>query len=126
MNKLRKYLSLIFAGTCLICLWLDCRRILRTVHRYNEYFTIRGLSITALYTILAIIYGLAWWTVWKGKSSGRGWGIAASLIYIPVSLWGIIFFAQPLWGSEGIAMAAGIAGLVAFLWPVGGLAPKGK
>jgi predicted permease len=89
---------------------------LRTVHQYNEYFTIRGLLITALYIILAIIYGLAWWTVWKRKPSGRGWGIAASLIYIPVSLWGIIFFAQPFWGFEGVAMAVGIAGLVAFLW----------
>jgi hypothetical protein len=122
MYKFRKYLSLIFAATCLISLQLDFRRIFRTVHRYNEYFSIRGLSITALYTFLAIIYGMAWWTVWNGKPSGRGLGIAASVIYIPVSLWGIIFFAQPIWGFEGVVLAVGIAGLVAFLWSGGRVA----
>ncbi len=73
------------------------------------------LFITALFTIAVIIYGLAWWTVWKKKPSGRGWGIVASLIYLPVSLSGIIFFAQPLLGYEGIVLALGVAGMVAFV-----------
>ena len=43
------------------------------------------------------------------------WGIVASLIYLPISLSGIIFFAHPLPGYEGIVLIPGIAGLVAFV-----------
>ncbi len=71
--------------------------------------------VIALFTLAVIVYGVAWWTVWKKKRSGRAWGIVASLIYVPVSLLGIIFFAQPLLGYEGIVLFLGIAGLIAFV-----------
>jgi hypothetical protein len=71
--------------------------------------------IPALFTIAVIVYGLAWWTVWKEKRWGGGWGIVASLIYILVSLVRIIFFAQPILGYEGIVLSLGIAGLFAFV-----------
>jgi len=43
------------------------------------------------------------------------WGIVASLIYLPIPLSGIIFFAHPLPGYEGIVLVPGIAGLVTFV-----------
>jgi Peptidase family M50 len=59
--------------------------------------------------------------VWKGKPSARGWGIAASLINILISLLPIIFSARSLWAGFaavltgfGLVLAVGVAGLVAF------------
>jgi len=70
---------------------------------------------------LAAVFGVAWWTVWKGKPSARGWGIAASLFYILVSLLPIIFFSRSVWAGVGVVLtnfglvlAIGVAGLVAF------------
>jgi hypothetical protein len=74
-----------------------------------------GLLIPALLIPVVILYGFAWWTVWNEKPSGRGWGIVASLIYIAVSLLGIKFSAQPLFGFQGIILALGVTGLVAFV-----------
>ena len=76
---------------------------------------IPNVLIPALFTLAIILYGLAWWTVWKKKPSGRSWGIVASLLYIAVSLLGIKFAAQPLLGYEGIILALGVTGLVAFV-----------
>ena len=76
---------------------------------------IRSLLVTAFLAIAVILYALAWWTVWKEKPSGRGWGIVASLIYLSVSLSGILLFARPLLGYEGILLALGAAGLFAFV-----------
>jgi Peptidase family M50 len=53
---------------------------------------------------LAVIFGMAWWTVPKGVSS-RVWAIAASLLNVSM-----ILVSRPMW----LATAAGITGLCVF------------
>jgi hypothetical protein len=55
--------------------------------------------------VLAAIFGMAWWTLPKGKTSSRVWAITASLLNVP-----LFWIGQPMW----IATAAGIAGLYVF------------
>jgi hypothetical protein len=54
---------------------------------------------------LAAIFGMAWWTLPKGKTSSRVWAITASLLNIP-----LFWIGRPIW----ISTAAGIAGLCVF------------
>lgn len=54
---------------------------------------------------LAAIFGMAWWTLPKGRTSSRVWAIIASLLNIP-----LIWIGRPMW----ISTAAGIAGLLVF------------
>lgn len=85
------------------------------------------LLITILVSppLVAFLNGMAWWTVKKGKTSARGWAIAASLSLIlssiPVLAPGIfawkytpIEFLIGLFVIGASIMALGIVGLVAF------------
>jgi hypothetical protein len=64
--------------------------------------------------VTAIIFGLAWWTIWKGKRSARCWGIAASLVFVTISLY--VFFVISKWVlcAPEVELAIGIVGLIAF------------
>jgi len=119
MHTLRKYLSWVFAFTSLVCLQIALSSILHTIHpsilhtNHRHYTLLLFLLVPTLFTILAVIFGVAWWTVWKGKPSARGWGIAASLINILVSLpW--VFISRSAWRHIWVLLAVGVAGLVAF------------
>ncbi len=127
MYTLRKYLSWVFAFTSLVCLQIALSSILHTIHPsilhpvHRHYALLLFLLVPTLFTILAAVFGVAWWTVWKGKPSARGWGIAASLFYILVSLLPIISFSRSVWAGVGVVLtnfglvlAIGAAGLVAF------------
>jgi hypothetical protein len=73
---------------------------------------------------LAALYGMAWWTAKKGKSSSRGWAIAASLamllLSIPLLIAGYYILRYSPRASAHFAifvvlvLVIGIAGLVAF------------
>jgi hypothetical protein len=54
---------------------------------------------------LAATFGMAWWTLPKGKTSSRVWAITASLLNIP-----LFWIYPPMW----ISTAAGIVGLCVF------------
>src|SRR5438046_6550710 len=86
MHTLRKNLCWIFALTAFACLEIALSSILRTIHQPYAFLSLRHLVVPALLTALAVVFGMAWWTVWKGRQSARGWGMAASLINIMVSL----------------------------------------
>jgi peptidase M50-like protein len=114
MHTLRKYLGWVFAFTSLVCLQIVISSILHTTHRQSTDLALRGLLVeTAFLTALAVVFGVAWWTVWKGKPSARGWGIAASLTNILVSLpW--VFISRDAWRDLWVILAIGVAGLVVF------------
>jgi len=116
MYKLRKYLCWVFAFSCLVCLGIALRRTLYIVHRHYAFLPFAHLRVPAVFLIQAVICGVAWWTIWKEKPFARAFGIAASLIFVGVPLWGITFFSQSVWGNEGIVLAIGVAGVVAFSW----------
>lgn len=114
MHTLRKYLPWVFAFTSLVCLQIEVSSILGTIHRQSTFLPLRGLlAETAFLTVLAVVFGIAWWTVWKGKPSARSWGIAASLTNILVSLpW--VFVSRDAWRHIWVLLAIGVAGLIAF------------
>ena len=117
MHDLRKLMCWLYAISSLLGLWTAFWFIPRIIHRHYAFSPLRSLLISAVFPTLATIYGVAWWAVWKGKTSARVWGIAASLTYILISLQLIIFFSQSVWNCSGLMLAIGTAGLVAFLQP---------
>src|SRR6266446_5821285 len=117
MHDLRKFISWIYAISSLLGLWTAFWFIPLIIHRRYAFSPLRSLLISGVFPTLATVYGVAWWAVWKGKASAKGWGIAASLTYILGSLLEIIFFQRSVWSCNGVVLATGIAGLVAFLWP---------
>jgi hypothetical protein len=105
----------IYAISSLRCFQIAFLRILHIIQDYALQ-PLRNLLVATEFSTLAIIYGLTWWAVFKGEPSARGWGITASLTYILISLWSIIYFSRSVWGAFGAMLASGIAGLLAFLW----------
>ena len=117
MYKVRKHLCWIFAFACLVCLGIAFRRIFYIVQRHHAFLPLAYLRVPALFLTQAVIFGVAWWTVWREKPFARVFGIIASMILIGVPLSGITILSQSVWGNEGIVLAVGVAGLVAFSWP---------
>jgi len=117
MHKLRVFMSWMYAISSLMCLWRVFLRILR-IRRDFVFLPVPlfNLLVPIEFSVLAIIYGAAWWTIFKGKPSARGWGTTASLTYILFPLSEIIYFSRPVWSSLGVMLATGIAGLVIFMW----------
>jgi hypothetical protein len=64
---------------------------------------------------VGIVFAMAWWTVWRRRPSSRGWAIAASIIYLLLSLMGFYLGGRVLlWPMSLPLLAMGIGGLVVF------------
>lgn len=112
-----KVLLWVFAISALMCLWIAFPRIVGIVHQ-SAFLTPRTLLVPGVFSVLAAIFAVAWWAVWKRNPSGRAWGIIASLTYILLSLftiWSRIHRGRSVRGSLGTALAIGVIGLFAFL-----------
>jgi hypothetical protein len=86
-------------------------------HQYNSWnFKTWLLILFLIAMILAafITFGVAWWTNWKRTRSARIWGIAASLVFVLVSI--EVFFdrSRSIWGVPEIELVIGAMGLIAF------------
>ncbi len=114
MHDLRRYVGWCFAFESLLNLVISFQRILYAIHRHYAFLPLRNLFDAASFTVMAAIFGVAWWAVWKGKPSARGWGIAASLTYILIFLRSIIFPPRSVWGHMG-TLVVGTIGMAAFL-----------
>jgi len=123
MHELRKYLSWLFAFTSLVCLQIGLSltpRMLRQHPRVNHLpFTSRLLLILLPWVIplFAVVFGMAWWTSFKRKSSARIWGIIASLINIQAALFPLLIPPHSVFNAFLLVLGVGIAGLVAFTRP---------
>lgn len=117
IHEFRKFLCWVFALSSLLCLWNAITIIQRIIHLHDASLPLRTLLLAMFFPVLVTIYGTAWWTGWKEKSSGRRWGIAASITYTLLSLWETLHFSRPLLGPIGVMLAIGIIGLAGFLWP---------
>src|SRR5260370_2797207 len=120
MQDIRKVMCWIFAATSLLHLTISLRAILYIIRYHDTLPLPRSMLITASFSVtLATLAGVAWWTVWKGKPSAKGWAIFASLISILLFLWQFIFPLQPVWDHYRHfgAFFIGILGLVVFLQP---------
>jgi hypothetical protein len=116
MQSLRNLLCWLFAIVSLMCLQITLSSIPSILHRPYAVLSFRYLLVPMVFSVLTILFGMAWFTVWKGKPSGKWWGIAASLINTVLSFWQIIHFSQSVWGYQGVTLAIGGTGLVAFSW----------
>ncbi len=113
MHQLRKFLSWIFAVSFLVCFRIAALSIPGMIHRHHAVPCFRILLVPVVFSVLATTCGVAWWTVWKEKRSARGWGVAASLMYIMLPL-SIIYFRPSVWNHFAVMLGIGIAGLAAF------------
>jgi hypothetical protein len=117
MVVIRKFLCWLFAISSLLCLWNGLLLILRFVHRQYIALSFHNLLIASLLPALTILYGIAWWTAWKKRPSGRVWGIIACLTYVLLPIWNLVAF-RSLSISLMIMLLVGILALVILLWPI--------
>jgi hypothetical protein len=114
VHDLRKYVSWCFAVESLLNLVASLRSILYVIHRHYAFPPLHNLLDVGWFSVLAFVFGVASWAVWRGKATARGWGIAASLGYLLIFLRPIVFPPRSIWGHLG-ALVVGTIGMVAFL-----------
>lgn len=113
----RKFMCWIFLGTFLQYLTISLRSIPYTIHQHHTVPLLRSLLMApTISVVMAAVSGMAWWTIWKGKSSAKGWAIATSLIYLLIFLRQFIIPLPAVWDHRLSALFTGTVGLVAFLW----------
>lgn len=84
-----------------------------------------SLTETAVLIGLAVVFGVAWWTILREKASAGGWAIAASVLNLLICIGVPLLYCRTgnlsaFWQLErvfGIPTAIGIAGLVVYLRP---------
>jgi hypothetical protein len=123
MRELRKYLSWLFAFTSLVCLQISFSL---TPNMLRQHPHADQLSLTSqillpvlpwIFPLFAIVFGMAWWTSFKAKSSARIWGIIASLINVQTALLPLLIPPHSFFNAFLLILGVGIAGLVAFARP---------
>jgi hypothetical protein len=121
LRILRNFLSWNFAFLSLVCVVLGYWIIRRSLdHRgIADYPHPWALILFAVFPAMAAVFGIAWWKVWRERSSARPWGIAASLTLMIYPLRHIFFATQPFANFTIITLAVGIVGLVVFAMPEG-------
>lgn len=117
MVKLAKFLNWCFALTalivgalCLLSLW----SYLHSPHSRIASLTAGKAGVLVFLfggqIAVAIVFGMAWWAVRKGKRTARGWAIAASAAEIVFSSVPMLAKGSPIW----LVTAMGVAGLIVF------------
>lgn len=116
IQGLRKIVCWFFLYSCVRYVVEPHVSILYTIHKSSPLLpTFRNFVTIGLYGVFPIVCGIAWWTIWRRKSSARSWGIAASLMNISVIVPPIIFVPHYApWRHLG-ALVIGVVGLIGFL-----------
>ena len=116
IRDLRKVLCWCFASTSVMLLLFPLRRISLQTYRHSRLPALPVLLYAMLLLGESIIFGIAWWTVWKERPSARGWGITASLAYfVFFSCYWAIIPSRSIWDHHWGALVLGTCGMVAFL-----------
>ncbi len=91
--------------------------ILYTIPQPHKIPFIRNLLAGPIFLVhMAVITGMAAWTIWNGKSWARGWAIAASLMYILIFLRQFIIPVRATWDHHVLGLFIGLLGLASFAW----------
>ena len=112
-----KTLAVSFSATSLLCLWMTCMTLLQAFQRFHCILSVRALVIPTLFVALTVIYGFAYWTVWKRKPFARVWALIASLTYILISSFGVwtgVHLSRTIRGCGMVILVGGVTGLVVF------------
>jgi hypothetical protein len=116
IHELRRILGWCFAFTSLLHFLVPLWRIAYRMYRHYTILIPSTLLSVTFFWVAAIIFGVAWWTVWKGRPSAKGWGIAASLTYFLIFfLHSVIFPERSIFGHHVGALIVGTIGMVSFL-----------
>ena len=116
MRVLRVYMGGVFAISSLICTFLAFWLVQQTYQVQKRYaFSHPGVLLADLaFPALAVIYAVAFWTIWKERPSARGLGIVASILQILLPLRQIVVHSWHVRSYDGIVLALGIVGLIVF------------
>jgi len=117
MPTLRKTLVWVFALVTFTCVRVGLWPVLCLMSRHSGFVPLRNILVDAGFTGLAIVVGLAWWTNFRAKASGRAWGLAASLAITMVALLPSILSHHLVVGALGVVLAIGAAGMIGFARP---------
>jgi hypothetical protein len=119
LRVLRFFMGGVFAIASLLCIIVAFWLVQRTfqIQLHLAFSHPLALLLDAVLPVSAAVYGTAGWTIWKEKSSARGWGIAASILQIIPPLWFMIVRSRSFWSCHGEVLAIGIFGLIVFSWP---------
>jgi len=123
MRSVRTFLSWVFALGAVIFLRSSVSALLNIVGWPRAHFpsSLAGAAAGAAAPLLGFVYGMACWNFWRGKSSARGWGIAASMLN--VALGGVFLYmdrrylleSPGAWvNADSVLLAIGLGGLLAF------------
>jgi hypothetical protein len=114
----RKFMSWVFLATSLQYLTISLRSIPYTIHQHDAIPLLhRLLTAPTISVAMATLGAAAWWTIWKGKSSAKGWAIGTSVIYLLIFVRQFIITLPAAWDHRVSALLIGTVGLVTFLWP---------
>ncbi|MGD0914722.1 MAG: M50 family metallopeptidase, partial [Terracidiphilus sp.] len=114
MLTLRKSLCWVFALTAIICFRIGFWPVLSSIFRQSAHISFNTLLVGALFAASAVVFAAAWWNTLRAKSSARGWGLAASALYVLVALLPTILAHRPIAGSFLVVLVLGVVGVVAF------------
>jgi hypothetical protein len=114
----RKFMGWIYCVTSLQYLTISVRSVPYAIRgHYSLSFVSRMLTAPVISTVMAVVSGVACWTIWKGKSSARGWAIASSLVLILICIRQFIIPLRLGWDHGLVSLLTGVVGLIAFLRP---------
>ena len=110
----RSAIGWIFALTILASLVNIARAIL---HPHSRTLLQNVLVGPLFQSAMAAMCGVALWAIWKDKSWGRWWAVAASSMYFLEFLKQFIIPVRPAWDHYLSSLIVGVTGAVAFSWP---------
>lgn len=115
LKILRQFFAWNFAFISLSCAVLSVLFVLRSV-RFLHALPSHPLLffVYAVFPAEALIFGVAWWKIWKQKSASRVWGIGGSVVLIIHPVYRVIRFPRSLHGYHVIVLAVAIAGIIVF------------
>ena len=117
-KTLRKIMAWIFLLACLQYMVALVESFLSPTSQVRLSLSLQSmLSAPVFFVVLALVCGMAWWSIWKRKSTGRAWGVAASLAEVLMFCRQFVVYVPPGWGRYAGALVVGIVGLVAFFHP---------
>ena len=119
MHSLRKLLYWVFALTAITCLQISIANFARSLQIPTHVPLWRACSVPAGFFLMAVVFAMAWWTVWRQRPSGKIWGVAASLINIVTGLWPMVFYPHDAFNAFGVVGVLSVFGLVTLIGVAG-------
>ncbi len=117
----------VFGVSSFLCIWGFGYLIVLAVRQRHSYdfhrlfasqqsgILLLILLFIVMFPVLAVVFGVAFWTTLNEKLKARRWGIAGSLIYVLTPVWPIIHHPRSILGDSGVELAIGVVGLIAFV-----------